>query len=382
MYNGDWQEFWWNSITGPHRAVTGVAEALLSNAAVVLEVPEDMPWRHAMRRAVEEQIRSMAGAGSTSVKVIDAADECEASVNPGRYVLRKYATEDISLTYREGSGVSIQEYMIRHAVLRDTVVWIKGVDRTQAAQWLKFCRDYRSDSAADGRFVVELPESVKPSEARGLETVRYGELVREYDLQVFNRFVLDERNKKNDRWKNYIAALAASLCQTDAEVSEAFLRQTDFCTEEPLAGIEKVAGLPEFARRGEDDRSTHVLALWRRGELAELERRVWQAQLQTLFPIVEMLRVNLIQKYEDDLRQCLRERNVQQFGETVTDPYELEFGILTWLMAKTDDGGFRYLYLPDEDTRWRIHILKDCRNSLAHANCCTVDQVRDLLQLR
>ena len=59
MYIGEWQYFWWNNVTGPHKAVVGVAEALLSNSTVILKVPADLPWRRPMRSAIEEQIRNM-----------------------------------------------------------------------------------------------------------------------------------------------------------------------------------------------------------------------------------------------------------------------------------------------------------------------------------
>ena len=86
MYFCEWQDFWWNNITGPRKAGDGVAEALLSNSTVILMVPADLPWRRPMRSAIEEQIRNN--------------------------------------------------------VLKDTIIWIKGVDKAQTSKWLKFCQGY------------------------------------------------------------------------------------------------------------------------------------------------------------------------------------------------------------------------------------------------
>lgn len=382
MCIGEWQYFWWNNITGPHKAVVGVAEALLSNSTVILKVPTDLPWRRPMRSTIEEQIRNMSGSGNTIITQIDIADECDPNDDPGRYLLKRFAKSDVFRGYREKSGISIQDYMIRHNVLKDTIIWIKGVDKGQASKWLKFCQGYKGTSVEAGLFVVELHEQVNFVEAKNIQTIVFDECVREYDLQLFNSFVLDEQSTYNDRWKSYISTLAASLCKTDAEVSELYLRLTDFRSEDPLTGIEKIAELPDFERRGEDSNSTHVLNLWRMGKKSELKRRVWKAQLQVLFPIVEMLRIKLIKELEDEIRRCLSERYVLQFGEQITDPYDLEFGTLTWLMAKKDDNWMRYLYVPDENTRYRIRFLKECRNCLAHTDCCTVEQVRELMALR
>ena len=89
-----------------------------------------------------------------------------------------------------------------------------------------------------------------------------------------------------------------------------------------------------------------------------------------------------IKELEDDLCKCLSERYISQFGEQITDPYDLELGTLTWMMAKQDDNWMRYLYVPDENTRERIRFLKDCRNCLAHMDCCTVEQIQTLISLR
>ena len=88
-----------------------------------------------------------------------------------------------------------------------------------------------------------------------------------------------------------------------------------------------------------------------------------------------MHRVNIIKNLEENLHRCLPGRPVCQFGVPINDPYDLEFGTLEYLMAKQDENWVRYLYVPDDTMRARIRFLKECRNSLAHTNCCTVDQV-------
>lgn len=94
-----------------------------------------------------------------------------------------------------------------------------------------------------------------------------------------------------------------------------------------------------------------------------------------------MHRVNIIKHLETDIQRCLQEHPVYQFGVPITDPYDLEFGTLDYLMTKQDENWMRYLYVPDEAMRVRIRFLKECRNSLAHTNCCAVDQVNELMSL-
>lgn len=84
----DWENFWWTSITGPHKVVKAVAEALLAQAAVILQIPADLPWRHSMRSAVEEQFRTLNGASDTIISYIDAAEDCIGVDDPGKFLLR------------------------------------------------------------------------------------------------------------------------------------------------------------------------------------------------------------------------------------------------------------------------------------------------------
>ena len=194
MYIGEWQDFWWNNITGPRKAVDGVAEALLSNSTVILMVPADLPWRRPMRSAIEEQIRNMSGSGNTIITQIDVADECTPDDDPGRYLLKRFAKSDVFRSYREKSNVSIQNYMIRNNVLKDTIIWIKGVDKAQTSKWLKFCQGYPGSSMEDGLFVLEVHDQCNPVEAKNIQTIVFDACVREYDLQLFNSFVLDEQS--------------------------------------------------------------------------------------------------------------------------------------------------------------------------------------------
>ena len=379
MYIREWDEFWWRNITGPQKAVSEVATALSSNSNVVLVVPADLPWRHSMRSAIEEQFRNELGSSNTIITQIDAADDCPADVDPGRFLLQRFAKDDIGRNYRERSGATLQTYMIQNKVLWNSIIWIKGLDKEQTKKWLKFCQGYKGKSIEDGLFVLETHTQLAPPEVKSLKKIDFEECVREYDLQLFNSFILDAQGSSRDHWKKYISTLAASLCQTDAEVSEQYIQETDFFNEEPLTGIGRIAEYPEFARRGEDPDSTHVLSLWRSGNLEELNKRVWEAQLQVLFPMIEKHRMKIIQELEESIKVCLETHDVLQFGQRISEPFDAEFGALEFMMAKHDEYGMRWLSVPDETVRNRIHLLRACRNNLAHSDCCTVEQVKELM---
>lgn len=379
MNDIEWQSFWWNNITGPNSFVTEVANTLLSKSTVILKVPNDLPWRHQMRKTVEENLRRLSGAGETIIDVIDAVDDCAECKDPGKYLLQKYATGEIQRGYRERAGMTLQTYMIKNKVLRNTIIWVKGMDESQVATWIEFCKDYKTTDVSDGLFVLEFHGSVVVMESKWIKYIDFMNYVCEYDVQLFNSFVMDEQSGINDAWRRYISTLAAQLCQTDAEVSETYIHETNFLIENPLEGIKRIADNPVFNRRGSEKHSSHVLSLWRNNNQNELKRRIWSAQIEVLFPIIEMQRMKIIDELYDQIEYSLTKYAIEQYGQKLSNPYDVELGTLDYMIGHRDDSDMRMLYVPDEVLRNDIHFLRDCRNTLAHGNYCTPEQVNQLL---
>ncbi|MBQ5759741.1 MAG: hypothetical protein IIV92_06485 [Schwartzia sp.] len=136
--------------------------------------------------------------------------------------------------------------------------------------------------------------------------------------------------------------------------------------------------MEEFLRRGKDGSSKHILWYYRSGKLSEIEHRIWAAQVQVLFPVIEIERVSLIQKYKTEIQNVLDSDYIEQYHEQLTNALDTELGTLCYLMSRKEDGMY-ILYIPDEGDRKRIKFLHDCRNKLAHAVCCSPGQIYELL---
>ena len=98
-----------------------------------------------------------------------------------------------------------------------------------------------------------------------------------------------------------------------------------------------------------------------------------------LFPVIEMERIEIIEKYRDAISQALADNNFAQYGEQITDPMEVELGSLCFMMSHRQDVYMYMLYISDETDRERIRFLHECRNLLAHVSICNPEQVRKLL---
>ena len=208
----------------------------------------------------------------------------------------------------------------------------------------------------------------------------YGRYVSSYDVQLLNSFILDSESSCSDEWKRYISTVIATVCGTDAEVSESLLSTYDFTRTNVNQALDELIQMPAFIRRGAEASSTHILKYARNKRWSEINHRIWSAQVQTLFPLIELERIELISKYQEEIQEALDQEATYQYGEELTDPIEVELGTMCYLMARRRSDYLYSLYIPDESDRERIHFLHECRNRLAHAETCTVEQVSALLE--
>ena len=373
-----WEEFWWNHITGPNVVVSSVVSALLNGKMVVLKVPSDLPWRHSMRSAVHTAFSERSDCSDVVTELIDLRNENARQMQPGRFILDRFATPTISRGYREKSKVTVQDY-ISAKDIKNRIVWIKVIDPDVAGEWIRFCRGFSQRSAAQGLFVLEVNENTSVTETNLLRVINFSDCVSNYDVQLFNSFVLGNQKQYSDGWKKYIAVCTAAICGVDAEISQTMLQSLDFRVESPLEGIRQIDQMPDFMRRGENG-SNHVLWHYRNGDMALLEHRLWSAQVQVLFPMIELERVELIGRYERQIREVLASGGITQYNQILQEPMDVELGTLSYLMGAKMEDGFYTLYIPSEEDRKRIRFLHTCRNQLAHASCCTPEQVEQLLK--
>jgi hypothetical protein len=379
MSFAEWKEFWWNSITGPHAMVTKTVDLLLDKNTVVLIVPEDLPWRHEMRSAVEAAFKLKAEGSDTMIHQADAADDCPPDTEPGKYLLQRFAPPEIRQAFREKAGIPLQTYMLKNAVLKNAIVWVKGLTPTQAGAWMKFCRGYAPSATEDGLIILEIQGDMPVSDTRRIKTVALSDFISNYDLQLFNSFILDDASGYTETWKRYISAVGAHLCEADAEVSETLVREIDFRSEEPLAGLQMISDSAAFERRGREN-SRHVLARCRAGDVDELNKRIWSAQVQILFPLIEFERMEIINSQSGEIQRGLDTYEITQYNQRIAAPLDMELGTLVYNFSHRADAYNYYIYIPDDAVRERIRFLHACRNTLAHVKSLSVRQVSALIE--
>lgn len=371
-----WADYWWNRITGPQGTVQEVADLLSDGRSVSLGVPDDLPWRHEMRAAIRDALQSSYGLGDVSFEMIDGDQFPSTFDNLGEFLLDNFALKQDRMQYRPRPDKSIQSYLVERKVLKNRVVWLKGLTSGICAKWLSFCGRYPSSSISDGLFIIEVIGGRSGGGGTCVRSVAMDDHVSVFDARLLNSIVVsEEKPGLSDDRKRYCTALATHLCGKDVEVAGTLILQPDFLETDPVDLVGRIAQTDEFSRRGSRS-DNHVLGLYRAGRLGEIKRRVWEAQVEVLYPLVEAERLSIISSLRIPITELIQNNRVKQFEEQIVDPNEIELGTLVYLIAS------RQLYVPDALVRERIHLLRDCRNAIAHRECCSLEQVSMLLDGR
>ena len=364
-------EFWWTNITGPQTFVNLVVDALIEGKVPVLHMPDDLPWRQAMRSAVIEKIQKQTGIDPL-IHTIDASDEVPEDMHPGDFILGQ-ADENTATGYRKRSG-SIQNYLSETKAFHKEIFWIKGIAQSDLQRWLQFCQGFSVLSLQTFLFVLEDKSPEQPSVRSPLQVIEFSDRVNRNDVQIFSAFLIAQEKKEISKpWADYISCACANLCDYDAELAALLIQKGNWKVEEPLEMLCKA--LDEgFNMRGTAEKSNHIFAYLRKNERSEISQRLWVAQLQTLFPVIEMQRIAVIEEFKIPLQNAL-DKGIFQFNKLVTVPQDLEYSALCYGLKS---GGIWI----DKLTNLRndLYYLRDCRNKLAHHQCCTPEQVRFILE--
>lgn len=373
-------QIWWQEITGPKAFVSNVTERLLE-ASVIMKVPDDLPWRHEMRQEIQSELREQYDYAEISIIPIDAEEDVEENTEIDAFILERFALGDVARQYRKKSGKSITQYIVQKNVLQNDVLWVKGITEKTIKPWRDFLLAFNACCPKNGRIVLEIRDSIQYVKQNTIEEIDYSSYISDNNLQLFNSILLDRMPTISEVWKRYLSALAACLCETDAEIAEYFLNEYAQQTADPIRVLEAIAQDPDYSRRGAADGSSHILSLVRHKCTSQIERRIWKAQLQVLFPVVEAERINLIERIKHDLTAMISVREIRQYGESIVNPYDFEWGTLFYAMKLTNINEEYYLKSLSKAEREEIRRFRDYRNNLAHGDCCTVTQVSEILAI-
>lgn len=323
MILDDITSFWWENITGPQMLVDKITVCLSDGKNVVLQTDVGFPWREQMRDFVAhrlEQVRlhSLVWKGEkTQVQIVPAL---------------------LDQLYRNGFASCPMDYknqlmyLYNEGVFANSVVWIVLEDNYNLTALLRFLSDYRGKGMVQhGAFVLETAEEHGMSMAGRSAVLRCSDYIRSGDLLLYASILADSVCGKSEL-KGYMAYAATNLAGQDAELIHEIIQKIDFEREDPGEALSRMwdEGSLPCPNRRPDSR--------------ELQMRIWKAQLQSVFALIEMERLQIADKYGDIIEWALSTEYwepkrdkvgfIRQHGDGVESASDVELGTLVRMMDK------------------------------------------------
>jgi hypothetical protein len=351
---------WWDHVTGPSRLVAETASFLHTGKSVFLSA--HIPFRDTFFGRVADTLRA-----SNSALLFD--DVTETEEDPGTYLIERF---NLRAKYR--SHIPPAEFLKKNSVLKNRLLPV-AVGKDKADKWIEFIRAYKAESLRDGLFLLKTDEGVSATTLKQLQVLDYNKFVSEYDALLFAGLISDG-SARNVNVERYISAMSVSLFGKNAENIAKFIDKYKI-------DISPTDALPAGNSLGE-----------------ELTYKVWNAQVQELFPLIMRETREIIDAWrvqiDDAFKRIRRERDypgtlfpqglLNTFKEPIDSPDDMELATIIFLMRnKCRD---RYgcetpeflLYIPDELARDRIKLLYEMRNNIAHGKVCQEGDVVYLLR--
>lgn len=378
-----WADFWWRRVAGPNEFMRRIVSCLREGRSVILRVPRNLPWHQQLMALVKEQLQEASGTEALTLSPVEPGSEgmLWSAQTVTKCLVDRFALPDDRLRYRPSPGGD-QSFLMRKGILRNKVIWVSGLDREGVEAWASLCEGWRAQTPTEGLFVIEDDTAATQCKVgtKNLAEIDYSRLVSDYSAQLFNGFVLDDSyfSRLTTIRKRYTATLMTQLCQQDVEMSYMLVSENDLRRDCPQDAMRSLVRSQRIDKRITLNLSDDMVSIGSKWE-HELDRQVWSAQLEVLFPLIEDERLRIVNCLREQLDSLIRVDAIVQHDERVTTVEDVELGSLVHLMGRAPDGS-RHLIVPDETLRSRIFLLRKCRNNLAHHNCCSPIEVSELLR--
>lgn len=362
---------WWD-MPGPCRFVKRVENDLRDRVNTVAALPAGFGkgWFNFFRRRwVEDQQR------------IDVQRVTSESTLPLDELCGTFTTHP--------SGTLTIGALARESGFRGRTIGVVLEDKSFMKEWVEFLavyeRECRLIDVLERTVLLLVTDGVSPQLLPSPETYLrvhiYEGYARPYDCYMYSWVLLGAEEKQ--AWRTELKmALCARLAQWDPRLCEVL---SDLDIESILDPGSSIASLPHgketagMVEAADADEGWAMGILQRRdGQVVyhsgwvakdttshEFGRRVWEAQVQVIFPLIEQVRRQAIERYGSHFRLPV----LVGENEYVNDPYDLEIAMVRRILSRV--GGVPRAVLRRLDQAWEF------RNALAHIEPLTGQQLEE-----
>ena len=317
---------WWYRVHGPSQLCSQLIHALQDRGCIFFHHSAPLPWADTLRALVLEEAESRCG----SLQVLPPEDRTGLGPLEEGEFLARFAPH-----CAQGflSTASLPAFLDKRGGLDGRILWLHGLEETDQAAWAARLGEFAALPAA-GRCAVVLELTGKRVQRKKVRTISADEILRPFDITQFCTMAVGESGASSGLM-DYLAALCVELAGGGPERLPRLLDCRAALLEEPVATLADLLDLEE----------------------QEAVRHVRRAQLKLLLPLLEDLRIALLERLADMCAPLLPYRD--EFGNLCASVYDLE---LRHLVHFRNSGR---IDLPAEV--WNdVHLSYEARNKLMH----------------
>jgi hypothetical protein len=363
--NIPYSKLWWETLPGPSRLCDEICEGLQEKKHIIIEDAHQIPWKPELR---DDYCNPRISSAYTNADIVLLDDkDIAADGSPiGNYLLNQStcASVNVKSSYRASSGKTIERFLIENGVLKNKIYWVKDIHPKRMDEWIHFLTNFKGEGIHDGLFVLEHSAHDANHLSSNMKQVSFNELVHGYDYYTFCcQLTLRFSDVTSFIYHKYMSTLLFYLCETDTEIMIDILEQHIHT----LVYKQPKDFLPFFHDQQIDEPA--------------IISRIWKAQVQELFPILENSRIEFIEHYKSELEKAwnnpscitIRENRIGEIRESI---YDLEIADINYLMKSW------FIRVPSENDRKKVELIYNSRNKLAHHSLCSPEDVSTILKWR
>ena len=352
------EKVWWNMVTNASQMVTKIITCIKEGKSVLLELNRKVPWYDTLSEIISEELTAYYA--DRSLKIVENMEGA-----PDEYLFNEFCKREKRAQYRPSIGYPAFLAQSDDIMLNQCIIWAVDVDTEKVTKWCDFI-DMYNRALGKGKtgclFLIETREKVHIPEKKGLYYISYENMIEHYDNYLFN-MILSARLKESSLFKQYLAEVVSSMVPDDIELSALCIQKGRKFLKNPIKEIEEIVN-----SNCRSDGSSFTFD----NNADVLSKRLWEAQIKVIFPLLEKQRNILISKYEKEIEPILP--IYVSYGDKVESVKDVEIGILSFMV------GNGKLEVEQQD-RHKIAILKEARNKLAHISVMTQNEIDELLEL-
>ncbi|MFC4306226.1 hypothetical protein [Cohnella boryungensis] len=328
----DRESLWWNYVAGAARYVNDTLTAATGHRALLLE---EIPFMSYYLRLIQEKLLQW---DSSLQFEVSEADQWIGGDDIGEMLMNQYAPSN---EYHPLDGPRAG-YIAKHNLIQGRVLIVRRIERR--SEWLPLAIEYaRNSGTQNGLLVLTFTGSCPLATARkGLAMPQWNTYITNYDMQLFASYCISGKANLQLSLRHYITQIASRMAGKDPELCSVLA--VEELAYSPVTVLRKHAGTYEIAARLADD-------------LKAVESVLWEAQIQTVYPIVEQMRRRFIEEYTTELRNVLPQRD--EFGKYLLTPEDMELRHMWYYFFKVS--GFS-----NSADGHTFKMIYDARNNLAH----------------